>query len=162
MCSHAVGPDLGLPSSVMPCFVVCFSHAHSQAGKVSIATDSKVYPDLVCCSFAQTFLASTVLLMTLLLRLLPASVPTYVILHMNLVLQLLSWKAYSAAKRAGTVVSLLESMRPPEAEQAGRSKRKKRSTATAGVDAPPSDDDNTAKTGPVKRLKTTVSNCRMM
>ena len=175
----------GLPFPALRCFA-CFSHAHDRAGKVPIAiqrmarfmiwlempqtsalsaTTGKVYPDVLCCGCAQTMLdfncpgdnPCPV-------RLLPMSVPRYALLDSSFVLQLLSWKAYSAAKRAGTLPSLLESMRPPEAEQAGRSKRKNRNTQAANVeaDAPLTDDDNTAKPGPVKRLKTTVSNCRMM
>ena len=77
------------------------------------------------------------------------------------VVQLLSWKAYSAAKRAGTLHPLVESMRPAEvANQAGSLKRKRPEPGDA--DAAPVTQEAAADGGRMKKLKTTLDNCRMM
>lgn len=75
-------------------------------------------------------------------------------------LQLLSYKAYAAAKRAGTLHSLLESMQPPEVVQAGSLKRKDHPEAIDVEPAAPKTGDSSLN--PLKKLKTSVSNCKMM
>lgn len=77
-------------------------------------------------------------------------------------LQLLSWKAYSAAKRAGTLHSLLESMQPQEEPHASSLKRKQRQDEAVDAESDAAEAGNDANANPVKKLKASISNCWMM
>lgn len=76
--------------------------------------------------------------------------------------QLIPWAEYAAAKRAGTIVSLLESLQQSiSINQAGKLKRPLEAVANSKVNDV-SAQATAGKQRPAKKLKSMLPSCRMM